>query len=310
MKKTDLFTKMSRKVNILGFKVKERSPELLMIGGAVGTVVATVMACKATLKVNEVLDEAKESVDKIHEAVENECTVIGKPYDAEDGKKDMALLYVQTGVKLVKLYGPAIAVGTVSLGCMLTSHKILRKRNLALAAAYATVDRSFKEYRGRVVERFGEELDRELKYNIKAKEVEEVVVNEDGGETVITKTVKAVDPTQYSEYARFFDDGCIGWEKNAEYNLTFLNQAQAMFNDRLKHKGVVFLNEVYDYLGFPLTQAGAVVGWVYKGDGDGYIDFGIYSDLHNEKARDFVNGHEKVILLDFNVDGNVAKLLA
>ena len=194
--------------------------------------------------------------------------------------------------------------------CVLTSHKILRKRNMALAAAYATVDRSFKEYRGRVVERFGEELDRELKYNIKAKQVEETVVNEDGTETVVTKTVNAVDPTQYSEYARFFDDGCIGWEKNPEYNLMFVRQVQNWANERLKSRGYLFLNEVYEMFGFPMTEAGQVVGWVYdKEIGDGFVDFGVY-DLYNEKARDFVNGRERVILLDFNVDGNVAKLLA
>ena len=308
MKKTELMAGMARKMHKLGFKVKQRSPEILVIGGAIGVVASAVMACKATLKVNEVLDEAKTQIDTVHE-VANDPNMSEK-YTEEDKKKDLSIVYVQTGVKLVKLYGPSVVLGVASLACILTSHKILRKRNMALAAAYATVDRSFKEYRGRVVERFGEELDRELKYNIKAKQVEETVVNEDGTETVVTKTVNAVDPTQYSEYARFFDDGCIGWEKNPEYNLMFVRQVQNWANERLKSRGYLFLNEVYEMFGFPMTEAGQVVGWVYdKEIGDGFVDFGVY-DLYNEKARDFVNGRERVILLDFNVDGNVAKLLA
>lgn len=308
MKKTELMAGMARKMHKLGFKVKQRSPEILVIGGAIGVVASAVMACKATLKVNEVLDEAKTQIDTVHE-VANDPNMSEK-YTEEDKKKDLSIVYVQTGVKLVKLYGPSVVLGVASLACILTSHKILRKRNMALAAAYATVDRSFKEYRGRVVERFGEELDRELKYNIKAKQVDETVVNEDGTETVVTKTVNAVDPTQYSEYARFFDDGCIGWEKNPEYNLMFVRQVQNWANERLKSRGYLFLNEVYEMFGFPMTEAGQVVGWVYdKEIGDGFVDFGVY-DLYNEKARDFVNGRERVILLDFNVDGNVAKLLA
>lgn len=308
MKKTELMAGMARKMHKLGFKVKQRSPEILVIGGAIGVVASAVMACKATLKVNEVLDEAKTQIDTVHE-VANDPNMSEK-YTEEDKKKDLSIVYVQTGVKLVKLYGPSVVLGVASLACILTSHKILRKRNVALAAAYATVDRSFKEYRGRVVERFGEELDRELKYNIKAKQVDETVVNEDGTETVVTKTVNAVDPTQYSEYARFFDDGCIGWEKNPEYNLMFVRQVQNWANERLKSRGYLFLNEVYEMFGFPMTEAGQVVGWVYdKEIGDGFVDFGVY-DLYNEKARDFVNGRERVILLDFNVDGNVAKLLA
>lgn len=309
MKKLKIVGNVSRGIHKFGFKVKEHSPELLVIGGTIGVVVGAVMACKATLKVSEVLTEAKEQVDTIHEVANT--PEMAEKYTAEDRKKDLTIVYAQTGVKMLKLYGPAIIIGGVSLTCILASHKIMRKRNVALAAAYATVERGYKQYRGRVIERFGEELDRELRYGIKAKQIEETVVDEDGSETVVTKTVQTVDPNSYSEYARFYDDGCVGWTKNAELNLMFLKQAQNMFNNKLQTRGYVFLNEVYEYLGIPMTQAGQVVGWVCDKNGhhDGYIDFGIYN-LYNDKARDFVNGYERVILLDFNVDGNVAKLLA
>ena len=121
----------------------------------------------------------------------------------------------------------------------------------------------------------------------------------------------AVDPNMYSDYARIFDDGCTGWSKNAEYNLMFLKQQQAYANTLLKNNGYLFLNEVYDMLGIPRSKAGQVVGWIYDEKnpiGDNFVDFGIY-DLYNEKARDFVNGYERSIVLDFNVDGNVWDLM-
>ena len=305
MSKTKIVKSVSRTFHKAGLKLKKHSPELLVAAGVVGVVTSTVMACKATTKVSGILEEAKKSIDTVHEVLE--MPEMAEQYTPEDGKKDLAIVYVQTGVKLAKLYGPSVLLGTASITCILTSHKILRKRNMALAAAYATVDKGFKEYRGRVIERFGKELDRELKYNIKAQEIEEAIVNEDGTETIVKKTVEAVDPNQYSEFARFYDDGCLGWEKDPEANLTFLKCQQAHANDILTQRGYLFLNEVYEMLGIPKTAAGQIVGWVHdenNEDADNFVDFGIY-DLYNSKARDFVNGRERVILLDFNVTGNI-----
>ena len=309
MKKTDIMTNLTRKAHKVGFKLKKHSPEILVAVGIAGTVVSTVMACRATLKVNEVLDEAKEKIETIHEVVNN--PEMAEKYTEEDSKKDLAIVYVQTGVKFVKLYGPSVLLGVASIGCIMTSHRILSKRNVALAAAYATVDRGFKEYRGRVVERFGRELDRELKYNIKAKEIESIVQNEDGTESVVKETIDSADPNLNSDYARFFDEYCTGWTKDPEYNLLFVKHQQNYANDLLKRQGYLFLNDVYKMFGIPATKAGQVVGWVYDPNneiGDNYVDFGIYN-LYNEKARDFVNGRERSILLDFNVDGNIWELM-
>lgn len=311
MTKTEFMNKLTRNVNKVSFTVKKHSPEILVAAGIVGTVASAVLACKATLKVNDVLDEAKTEIDKIHTATETGKTNSGKDYTLEDGKKDMTLVYVQTGVKFAKLYAPAIALGTVSILSILKSNNILTERNAALAAAYAAVETGFKDYRGRVIERFGKELDRELKYNIKTKEIEEITVNEDGSEVTEKKTVDIVDPNLHSPYARFYDDGCLGWEKNAEYNLLFLKKQQAYANDKLKAQGYLFLNDVYDMLGIPTTKAGHVVGWIYDEEnpiGDNFVDFGIY-DLYSQGARDFVNGYERSILLDFNVDGNVWEMM-
>lgn len=312
MAKLEFMNTVTRNLHRVGFKIKKHSPEILVGAGIVGVVTSGVMACKATTKLDEVLAEPKEKIDKIHELIEHpELVPEGKEYTEEDSKKDLTIMYVQSAVKVVKLYAPSVILGTVSIAAILGGHRILKKRNIALAAAYTTIDKSFKEYRGRVVERFGEELDKELRYNIKAKEIEETVVNEDGAETTVTKTVNVSEMGEYSDYAKFFDDGCTGWTKDPEFNLMFLKDQQRYANDLLQSKGHLFLNEVYDMLGIPRTQAGQVVGWIYDEKhpiGDNKVDFGIYN-TYNEANRNFVNGYERTILLDFNVDGNILDMI-
>lgn len=308
LNKTEIANKVTRTFHKAAFKVKKHSPEILVVAGVVGVVGATVMACKATLKVNEINDEAKNNLEKIHIAGEKGITEAGEVYTEEDVKKETAIVYVQTAYKYTKLYAPALIVGGLSVTAILAGHNMTRKRNVALAAAYTALETSFKDYRGRVVERFGEALDKELRYNIKTKEIEHVMTNEDGSETIVKEDVEVADVlNMYSEYAKFFDDGCTGWSKDPEYNLVFLRQQQRCANDRLKAHGYLFLNDVYDMLGIGRTPAGQLVGWIYDEKnpiGDNYVDFGIY-DMYKPKCRDFVNGYERSILLDFNVDGKI-----
>lgn len=291
-------------VHKFGFKIKKRSPEILAVAGTVGIGVSGFMACRATLKLNDILEETKGTVETIHKVAEDET--YSDRYTEEDAQKDLVITYTQTGVKIAKLYAPSVILGVLSVGCLLTSNNILRKRNVALAAAYTAVDKSFKEYRSRVVDRFGEAVDRELKYNLKSKKITETVVDEETGkEKKEKKTVEVIegDASDYSPYARFFDEASRRWEKNAGYNMMFLHSAQEYMNHRLKAYGHLFLNEVYDYLDIPRTQAGNHVGWMYDENnqiGDPYVDFNIFN-ANRPAARDFVNGYENVILLDFNV---------
>lgn len=308
---TNLLVTANKTFKKVGFKVKKNSPELLIGVGIVGVVASTVMACKATTKLNEVLKETEEQVQQIHEAT-TDIKLSGK-YSEEDAKKDLVIVYVQTGVKLAKLYAPAVLVGGLSLASILASHKILRTRNVAIAAAYKAVDKGFKEYRSRVVERFGEAIDKELKYNIKAREIDNITVDEKGKEKIEKEIVQVseYDPEKYSEFAKFFDVGNPYWEKDAEYNLMFLRNQEKYANDKLQANGYLFLNEVYDMLGIPKTKAGQVVGWIYDEKnpvGDNYVSFGIY-DINKPANRNFVNGIERTILLDFNVDGNILDMM-
>lgn len=312
MKNNELLNKVTRKMYRLGFKAQKHSPEILMGAGIVGVVTSAVMACKATLKLDDVLAESKETVDKIHEVSENPDMIAeGKEYTEDDMKKDLTIVYTKAGLKVAKLYAPAIVVGGLSIAAIVSGHRILRKRNIALAAAYTAVDKGFKEYRGRVIEKFGEELDKELKYDIKAKEVEETVVDEKGKEKKVKKTIETVGQNLGSPYAKFFDESCRGWTKDPEYNLMVVRDVQDYANRLLRMKHHLFLNEVYDLLGIQRTTAGQVVGWIYDEKnpiGDNYIDFGIY-DVHDEAKRKFVNGYERTILLDFNVDGAILDMI-
>lgn len=306
--KTEIVNKLTGTFYKAKLSLKKHSPEILVVSGIVGTVASTVMACKATTKLDGILAESKEKIDTIHEALENpDMLPEDAVYTEEDSKKDLAITYVQTGVKVAKLYAPAVALGTVSIVSILAGHNITRKRNVALAAAYTVVDKSFKDYRGRVIERFGEELDRELKYNIKAEEVEKVVVDEKGKEKKVKETVQVVDSNDIGYYAKFFDVGNPNWTKDPEANLMFLRHQQDYMNHKLQLQKYLFLNDVYEALGIDKTQAGQIVGWIYDEEnpnGDNFVDFGIY-DRHDAAKRLFVNGTERTILLDFNVDGPI-----
>lgn len=311
--KTELVNKVTRSLHKVGFKLKKHSPEILVVTGVIGIVTSTVMACKATTKVNDIVTESKETINKIHDCVGKGLhTSDGEEYTQEVANKDLAIVYTQTAWKFVKLYGPSVLLGAASIGCMVGSNRILRKRNVALAAALTTVEKSFKDYRGRVIDRFGKDLDRELRFGIKAKEIKEKVIDENGNETTVTKTVEVVDPnTAHSLYSIVFCEGNNGWTKNAELNKVFLIQQQNWANDKLRLRGYLTLNEVYEMVGAPTTAYGQIAGWVYTEDssvGDNFVDFGIF-DVTNEKACDFVNGRERSIILDFNCIGNILEYI-
>ena len=309
MNKTELMNNVTRKFNRFGLKLQKHSPEILVVAGVIGVVTSAVMACKATTKVNNILEEAKDQIDKVHRVREDE-SISEEKYSEEDSKKDLAIIYIQTGVKLVKLYGPAIMLGALSIASILASNNILRKRNVALAAAYTAVDGSFKEYRQNVVDRFGEELDKELRYNIKSQKIEEKTVDENGNEKTEEKVVKVSEKKHYSDFARCFDAGCKGWTKDPEYNLMFVRRMQDYANDKLKSEGYLFLNDVYEMFGFPRSKFAKGIGWLYDEahPEQNYVDFGIY-DLSDPMRADFVNGYERTVWLDFNVHGSILNLV-
>ena len=312
MNKLTIMNKVTQMTKKSGLKVRKHSPEILVISGVVGVVTSAVLACKATTKLDSIMSESKEQVEKIHGYVEENGYT--EEYTEQDSKKDLAIVYTQSAFKVGKLYAPSVILGAASIAAILGGHNILRKRNIALATAYTALNTSFKDYRNRVIERFGKELDKELRFNVKTKEFEEKVVDAKGKEKIEKKMTQVTDASEiegYSPYAKFYDDGCIGWEKDPELNLMFLRRQQDAATERLKSQGYLFLNDVYDMVGIPRTKAGQVVGWIYDKKhpvGDNFVDFGIY-DVKKEVNRNFVNGYERTIILDFNVDGPILDMI-
>lgn len=296
---------IARKVAQQGHLASKHSPSLLFGAGVVGMVGSTVLACRATLRVSDILDQidhdkgahyiAKEQVDTGRAAE-------GVTYSDKEFKKDITIIQVQGLGKVVKLYAPAVILGGVSIACLTKSHNILQDRNAALLAAYTAVDTAYKNYRERVIEKYGEEEDRNFRFA--SEEVD--VVDEETGKVVTT--VRATD-IPGAPYARWFASwSSDNWNRAPELNLLFLKSQQNWANDRLRARGHLFLNEVYEALGLSHTEAGAVVGWRFnKGSGDDKVDFGCWNGT--DEANDFFWGDADEVLLDFNVDGMIYKLI-
>lgn len=300
-----ILNSVSGLVNRVKFHTMKHSPEILVVAGVAGMVASTVIACKRTTKLNDILEKRAEQLKMIQDSLEDD-TISEEEYSEQDAKNDVKIITIQTAFQVVKLYAPAVILGVASIGCIFSSHNILNKRNLALAAAYQAVDKGWAEYRKRIAAKFGEEFEKEIRYGVESSDVEEEYTDEKGKKKTKTVTEKTIDITK-NPYSKFFDESCPDWQKNPEYNLMFLQAQERYANDLLRSRGHLFLNEVYDMLGIERTKSGQVIGWKYDTKNSALhnrVDFGIFKP-ENDANRRFVNGIENVILLDFNVDGNI-----
>lgn len=282
--------------------VRKHSPEILMVAGVIGTVAGAVMACKETLELEDVLDECKQEKMELEEQY-----AMCEEYSEDALKKDQVKLTIKQAAKIVKLYAPSVIMEVTSIGVIFASNDIMRKRNASMAAAYATLNSMYKRYRQNVIESYGEEVDKDMRFGVKHEKVTEI--DEDGNKVKIDARIVDLDNTALaiSDYSRFFQMGCKGFDASSgRYNLLYLKGIQAMFNNKLIADGYVMLNDVYRELGFDTIPEGWSIGWVYDEAnpiGDNYIDFGLY-EARNKNQR-AVNDWEPVILMDFNVDGNL-----
>lgn len=280
-----------------------KKPEVLLGMGIGLCILGTVSACMATLEVDDILDEAEACNDRIAEIAETKP----EAYSEEAQNRDRMRVKVKTYMGLVKLYTPAVTTMGLGIASILASYNLISNRYLALASAYSAISDGFKNYRHNVVEELGEDADKRFRFGIKQIEKEIPILNKKGEETGKTKTV-TVDEAPNSAnrhtsiYARYFDDQNDNWSETPGDNLYFLKCQEKIANDILQSRGYIFLNEVYDLLGIGWAPEGQIVGWRYGGGYDDYVDFGIY-ELHDPDKRNFVNGEENIILLDFNVDG-------
>lgn len=301
--------KMQNVAGKTGLVIKKNSPEILLAVGVVSFVGTVVLACRATLKAEDQIRARKIKIAEIHDAKEAADTMIEDgvneivEYDDDLYKQDLRIQYGKMSLEIVRAYAPAVALGALSLTCILTSRNILNKRYLGAVAAYNAVSEAFQTYRKRVVDEQGELMDRHYRYGTELDTITVTEIDENGKKVKKKEDVETLDLSKFrpTEQAVWFDSTNVNWDRNPAFNKMFLNAQQQMLTDRLRARGCLFLNEVYDSLGFPPTTEGALLGWVV-GMGDDYVDFGLY-DAQNESARRFVNGDENAILLDFNHDG-------
>lgn len=293
-------TPVTRNLRKSGLVLKKFSPQILTYAGIAGVVVAGVIAAKNTLKLENELDglNADLAATKAKEAA-----LEREPIEAEvrQFRNERIFAYSKASTRIAGLYVVPVALGAVSIGCIVGGHTILQRRNVALTAAYAALDKSFREYKDRVVKQLG--LDGEAELLSKAEV--ETTVDENGVEHTTTKTVV----TGKSPYAVIFDETCSEWMKESEYNRLYLKNMQDFANDMLHAHGSLLLNDVYDMLKLDRTPAGAIVGWVVNGSGDNFVDFDIYNPLNKAALGPSTSRADNVWHLDFNVDGVVYDLL-
>lgn len=308
--KTEIVEKMTRAASKCGYKLKKASPTIMIVGAAIGGVTATVLACKATIKAQDILTEHNAQVESIHTTKQQ---IESETYTEKDYKSDITTTYVQTGLKLAKVYAPAVTLGAVSLGCMFGSHHIMSKRNASLTAAYIALDKAFEEYKSRVSDRFGSRVQEELEHNIKAVELESKSTNEQGVEETI-KEYKDIAMQHTSPYTCIFDETVDTWQPDSQLNRNYLFLMEQAANKRLRTQGHLFLNDVLASLGTHggvtlKTPEGQIVGWIYDPNDptrQNHVDFGVTNYVEGDEAlNSFINGGERSVMLRFNCDGPI-----
>lgn len=279
----------------IGVVVSRNKSTILTVGGICGVIGAGVLACKATIKAQ---DLKLDTINKIEAIKESGYS------DEKQYRKDLFSTYLAAGRQYAKLYGPALLLGGASIGSILYGHNILNKKLVTVAGAYKALTMDYDDYRRRIIDRLGADNARSISYGMQPVEV----TTDDGKGKTKTQTIEVVPQDMYgnvmSDRSVFFDEQSIYWSENPEENKHFLMKLEQDAQKEFDKNGYLFLNWVYKRLDVPETYAGANCGWI-KGWGNDEIDFGIF-DIYSAASRRFVNGLEPVILLNFNDDGYIA----
>ena len=301
---TDAITKVASAAKPLIFQLKKHAPEILVGTGTVSVIGGTVLACKATAKASDIL---KEPADVLVEFDREE----GGTFEVHDEEAEHRNA-VKKGFLVVKGYLPAAGLVGGGLAMLVAAKQIEHNRFTAMLGAYSALQASFDEYRARVIEQGGEDMDRQL-MNGATKVKVEYEEEQDGKKPKKVKEEITVFTRGEDPYHRIFDE-CNSpgeWRDNMETNKFFLECQQTVLNQELKAYGRIFLNDVYKRLGFDYCEVGQFVGWLaddIEGAKDGYIDFGIdYAaiDAEIERAQRENRRPEPSLWLNFNCDGEV-----
>lgn len=302
---------------ISGLALKKNAPKILLISGVALTVGGTVVACKKTLKMPEIIKELEEKSNEIHEAVGKTEVVSpvsseSRPYSVEDAKADLTKLYISTGGKILKVYWLPVLMEIGGIALIGISHGIMNKRLeaaekklVAAVTAYEGLSQLFEQYRKRIEEAEG--VEKEQEYYVKAKENCDIhhVVSENVQK--LHEKLSNVNPN--NPHMRIYDEvSSRFWSPVPIYNLCKVKEAKSLAWLRMKNRyndlgyGFIFLWEVELELGLVPTAASFTDGWLYNPKlGEEQISFGLEKGgIGYENKVSFLNGRSCDVSLEFN----------
>lgn len=252
-------------------KVEYRKPEIFAAMGVLGLFTGGVMLCRAARNMDDILDETKDRMDKIHEKEKAAKENPNDPrfdYPEKEAGRDKFRVVISSTAKMAKLFGPALLVEGFSVVCFMTSNGELRKRCAASMATLATVDQSFRGYRDRVIAKYGEEEDFNLLHNVKEGEIDEIFTDEKGKNKAVKKKVKVADPNAEDLYSKYFTRSNPNWEDDDEIVECFFRATRSSLQSQFacSRRNHTVLNTAFDAYGFNQSLEGIVPGWVNSPD--------------------------------------------
>lgn len=282
-----------------GFK---KNKACICLGAGIATGMAAVgTAIWATSKVPEVKGKHEEKIKEI-EAKYPEVTEENKAAY----KKEMSAERAKNILRYAKLYSIPTVLEAASVFFQFTDHKILKNNWIGATGVAAALAEELKQYRANVVEKFGEDVDKELSSG-KLDEVEEI--DENGLAQKIKKAAKAeeTDGGEFGPFAILFSKETTPyWTSNAVDNRFFILGKIYQLQDELKRNGFLFLGDVAKALGIaPKNKKQAYIfqnyGWTYYNPRRPQADADIDPGLSNRvSTKGFVEGYEPSVWLKFN----------
>ena len=298
------------------------APEILTYGGLAAMIGGTVFACKQTPKAVEIVEDTKKQLAVIkateEEAAQNNRLVKRGDglisYSAQDFKKDITIAHVNNVKALAKNYAVPAVLLIGGTAMVLGGHGILRKRNAVAIATLSSVMEGFNKYRSNVIKELGETADKHFRFGKGTPDVIETVDAETGA---VTQEKTSTDG--FSEFPeddpRFFmfskETAPDYYKGNLLMDLSQLKAFQGMATDELRIYGNINVNRIRQICGVKPIDEGLDNGYVVDGDGDGYVDFGIFDRVTGEPLSWVYEcvKEGQGIPVELNIDGNIKGLL-
>lgn len=286
--------------------ISAHSPELLMILGTAGVIGGTIVVAKQTTKVEDELEDIRteqSDLKYMHRTHPDDM-------DEKEYKKELFAIKRGAALKVAKIYAPGVLLIGGGIACYFSAFGIMKKRQGILVASLAAANKAFEEYRARVIEDQGVEKDKEYLYGLKKEKITTDTIDDNGKKKKVTEEVYTKDRDMVSRYAiRFTPEFSTEASSDVNYNVAMLKSIESAYNAMLPSHKKVYLSEVYHELGVDETFESRLVGWDYNADahGDGKIHFEITEIVEWDASEP--RGYHKELIVDFNVDGDIAHKL-